>query len=55
MKITLYHLENSLIQVNLEYNMDDEVEITGTVTVWADINSQEYFSLEIETINKKFP
>jgi len=35
-----------------EYSMDDEVEITGTVMVYIDINSEEYSNLEIETIRK---
>jgi len=35
---------------DVEYSMDDEVEIIGTVTVQQDIYSKEYFTLDIKTI-----
>jgi len=46
--------EDKLIVDGIEYGMDDEVEITGTVkSVGIDIYSEEHFELEIETIRKK--
>ena len=42
-----------LIVDNTEYFIDDEVEITGTVTAHQDVFMKEYFVLEIETIKKK--
>ena len=36
----------------VEYGWDDEVEITGTVTVWTEIYSEVVFELEIEAIKK---
>jgi len=41
-----------LIVKDTEYFVDDEVEITGIVSVWLDMYSKEYFVLEIETIKK---
>ena len=43
---------NKLIVEDIEYFLDDEVEITGTITTKQDINSNEYIELEIETIKK---
>jgi len=37
---------------DIEYFEDDEVEITGVVRVWINQHSEEYFSIEIETIKK---
>ena len=44
--------DNSLIVEGVEYFIDDEVEITGTLTTKHDINSNEYTELEITTIKK---
>jgi len=43
---------NKLFVENVEYFLDDEVEITGTTTTKQDINSNEYTELEIKTIKK---
>ena len=43
---------SSLIVDNTEYFIDDEVEITGTVITGIDINSEFYYTLEIESIKK---
>lgn len=40
---------NKLIIKGIEYFIDDEVEITGTITTKQDINSNEYIELEIES------
>jgi len=40
---------NKLIIKDIEYFIDDEVEITGTITTKQDINSNEYIELEIES------
>ena len=44
---------NGLIVEEIEYFIDDEVEITGITTTKQDINSNEYTELEIKTIKKK--
>jgi hypothetical protein len=36
---------------SIEYFVDDEVQITGTVKICQDVNLKEYSNLEIETIN----
>ena len=43
-------LDDKIVIDGVEYLIDDEVEITGTRTVWQDIHSKEYFNLEIENI-----
>jgi len=43
---------NALIVEDVEYFIDDEVEITGTITTKQDINSNEYTELEITSIKK---
>jgi len=43
---------NKLIVEDIEYSIDDEVEMTGITTVKQDINSNEYTELEIQTIKK---
>jgi hypothetical protein len=43
---------NKLIVEDVEYFIDDEVEITGTITTKQDIDSKEYIELEIKTIKK---
>ncbi len=43
---------NSLIFEDVEYSIDDEVEITGTIATRLDINSNEYTELEVEIIKK---
>jgi len=45
---------DQLIVDGIEYNAEDEVEITGTVrSSGVDIHSIEHFTLEIETIKKQ--
>jgi len=44
--------DNKLIVEDIEYFIDDEVEITGITTIKQDIYSKEYTELEIETIKK---
>ncbi len=39
-----------IIVGNIEYFIDEEVEITGTITTNQDIHSNEYSQLEIEAI-----
>ena len=43
---------NKLIVYDIEYLIDDEVEITGITTSKQDINSKEYIELEIDAIKK---
>jgi|GEM_PF-1256909 len=43
---------SKIIFDGIEYFIDDEVEVTGTISVGIDISSEEYFNLEIETIKK---
>ena len=45
-------LDDKIIIDEVEYLVDDEVEITGKRTVRQDMHSKEYFNLEIETIKK---
>ena len=43
---------NRLIIDNIEYFVDDEVEITGIMTTKQDVNSNGYTELEIHAIKK---
>ena len=43
---------NSLIFADIEYFIDDEVEITGITTTKQDVNSNKYIELEIKSIKK---
>jgi len=43
---------NSLIVEDIEYFIDDEVEITGIMTAKQDINSNKYLEIEIQAIKK---
>ena len=43
---------NKLIVEDIEYIIDDEVEITGIITTKQGVNSKEYTELGIETIRK---
>jgi len=44
--------DNRLIVEDIEYFIDDEVEITGITTTKQDVNSNEYTELEIKIIKK---
>ena len=44
--------DDKLIVDDIEYLIEDEVEITGTVTIHQDIYLEEFFNLEIITIKK---
>jgi hypothetical protein len=43
---------DKIIVENVEFFVDDEVEITGITTVKQDINSNKYTELEIKTIKQ---
>ena len=42
--------DDKIVVDGIEYFIDDEVEITGTVSTHIDMHSEEYFNLEIESI-----
>jgi len=44
--------EEKIIVEDIEYLVDDEVEVIGEVKVWQNQFYEEYFSIEIETIKK---
>ena len=44
--------DDKIVVNGIEYFIDDEVEITGTITTKQDINSNEYTELEIKSIKK---
>jgi hypothetical protein len=44
--------DDKIIFDGVEYQWNDEVEITGTVTVWTEVYTEVVYELEIETIKK---
>jgi len=53
LSLTHWIFDDKIIVDGVEYSEGDEVEISGTVTVYKDMHSKEYSVLEIESIKKK--